>query len=100
MATTMLDVITGGSQAYEQVGWFVGALVCMGLGGLLLGNALYWRLHARRVLGTIIGVLDNKATYTPVYRYTSPDGQSIEARSDTSSGSVKGKETGRIVPLM
>src|SRR5207253_5181453 len=37
---------------------------------------------------------------TPVYRYTLPDGQSHEAKSDTSSSAVVGKETGRVVPLM
>jgi hypothetical protein len=38
--------------------------------------------------------------YTPVYRYTGPDGQAHEAKSDTSSGAMRGKETGRVVPLM
>jgi hypothetical protein len=45
-------------------------------------------------------VIANGGTYTPVYRYTLPDGQSHEAKSDTGSGWVRGKETGRVVPLM
>lgn len=36
----------------------------------------------------------------PVYRYTLPDGRTHEAKSDTSSGSARGKETGRVVSLM
>jgi hypothetical protein len=96
----MFDFIAGGIQAYNQAGFFLGALVCLGLGGLILGNSLYWRVHALRATGTIIGVIAKGGMYTPVYRYTLPDGQTHEAKSDTSSGSGRGKETGRVVPLM
>jgi hypothetical protein len=96
----MLDFVFGIFQAYNQVGLFLGALFCLGLGGLILGNALYWRVHALRATGTIIGVIDRNGTCASVYRYTLPDGQTHEAMSDTSSSAVRGKETGRIVPLM
>jgi hypothetical protein len=89
-----------GLQAYTQVGLMVGALTCLGLGSLILGNSLSWRLHAPRVSGTIVGVIARGDTYTPVYRYTSPDGQARQAKSHVSSGAVRGKETGRVVPLM
>lgn len=88
------------TQAFDQVGLFIGALACLGLGGLILGNSLYSHLRALHVTGTIIGVVARGGTYTPVYRYTAPDGQTHEAKSDTSSGSVRGKETGRAVPLL
>jgi hypothetical protein len=52
------------------------------------------------VSGTIIGVTAENGMYCPVYRYAAPDGQMHEAKSDTSSGSVGGKTTGRVVPLM
>jgi hypothetical protein len=96
----MFDFIADGIQAYNQAGLFLGALVCFGLGGLILGNSLYWRLHALRATGTVIGVIDKGGMYTPVYRYTLADGQTHEAKSDTSSGWTRGKETGRAVPLM
>jgi hypothetical protein len=96
----MFDFIADGIQAYNQAGLFLGALVCFGLGGLILGNSLYWRLHALRATGTVIGVIDKGGMYTPVYRYTLADGQTHEAKSDTSSGWARGKETGRAVPLM
>ena len=89
-----------GTQAFEQVGLFIGALACLGLGGFILGNSLYSRLHALHVTGTIIGVVARGGMYTPVYRYTAPDGQTHEAKSDTSSNSTRGKETGRAVPLL
>jgi hypothetical protein len=97
---SVLDLFVGATQAYNQVGMFIGAFVCLGLGGLLLGNSLYWRIHALRASGTIIGVISRNGLYTPVYRYTLPDGQTHVAKSNTGSGSVRGKETGRIVPLM
>jgi hypothetical protein len=96
----MFNFISASIQAYNQIGFFIGALFCLGLGGAILGNALYWRVHALRVTGTIIGVIARDSTYAPVYRYTSPDGQICEAKSDTGSGWARHKETGRTVPLM
>jgi hypothetical protein len=96
----MFNFIASSIQAYNQIGMFIGALVCLGFGALILGNSLYWRMHALRASGTIIGVSDEKNMYTPVYRYTLRDGQTYEAKSDTSSSSVGGKETGRVVPLL
>src|SRR6266481_9094705 len=96
----MFDFIADGIQAYNQAGLFLGALVCFGLGGLILANSLYWRVHALRATGTVIGVIDRGGMYTPVYRYTLPNGETHEAKSETSSGWVGGKETGRTVPLM
>ncbi len=96
----MFDLIFQGAQAWNQVGFFIGAVVCLGIGGLILGNSVYWRVHALRAQGTVIGVIANGGTYTPVYRYTLADGQSQVAKSDTGSSLVRGKETGRVVPLM
>src|SRR5579863_4650848 len=96
----MFSLLASGAAAFNQVGLFLGALFCLGLGGLLLGNALYWRVHALRASGTIIGVVDRGGTYTPVYRYTLANGESHEAQSDSSSSTIRGKETGRVVPLL
>ena len=96
----MLDLIFGSAQAFQQVGLFVGALMCFGLGALLLGNFAYMQVRGLRVIGTIVGVVAEGGTYTPVYRYTSRDGVSREAKSSTGSGAVAGKETGRTVPIL
>jgi Protein of unknown function (DUF3592) len=96
----MFDLIFQGTQAYNQVGLFFGAVIFIGLGGLLLGNALYARLHGYRTSGTIIGVVQNGEAYLPVYRYTLPDGQTHLAKSNIGSSSTSGKETGRTVPLI
>lgn len=96
----MFTLVADGIHAFNQVGLFFGALVCLGLAGLILGHSLYWRLHARRATGTVIGVIERGGLYTPVYRYTLPDGETHEAKSDTSSDSPRGKETGRVVSLL
>jgi hypothetical protein len=96
----MFDLFVSGVQAYNQVGFFIGAAICLGIGGFILGYSLYWRLHAVRATGTIIGVTAKDNLYTPVYRYTLPNGETHEAKSDTGSGWLKGKETGRVVPLL
>ena len=87
-------------QAYNQAGLFIGALICLGIGGFFLGDAFYWRIHALRAPGTIIGVIAKDGVYTPVYRYALQGGQTHLAKSNTGSSSVRGKETGRVVPLM
>jgi len=96
----MFDLLFGGAQAYQQVGLFIAALFCCGLGALILGNAVYQHLLGLRVTGTIIGVVPTGGLYAPVYRYVAPDGQTREAQSDVSSGGVAGKETGRVVRLL
>lgn len=96
----MFDLILSGVQAFNQIGMFAGALVCLGFAGLILGSSLYTRVHAIRTPGKIIGVLNENGAYFPVYRYTTPDGQVHEAKSDTGSSSASGKETGREVSLM
>ena len=96
----MFTLVADVSHAFNQVGLFFGALACLGLGGLMLGHSLYWRLHAQRATGTVIGVIERGGLYTPVYRYTLSDGETHEAKSDTRSSSPRGKETGRVVPLL
>ncbi len=97
---TVFNLIFSGIQAYNQVAMFMVALFFLGAGGLLLGYSLYWRVHAIRASGTIIGVLNENSGYFPVYRYQSPDGEWHEAKSDTGSSSPNGKQTGCVVPLM
>lgn len=96
----MFDLVFGGAQAFQQAGMLIAALVCFGLGALILGRALYQRAFSLRVTGTIIGVIADGRMYAPVYRYVTPDGRTREALSEVSSGSTAGKETGRVVRLL
>jgi hypothetical protein len=96
----MFNFISAILQAYNQAGLFVGALICLGIGGFFLGDAFYWRVHALRASGTIVGVIAKNGLYTPVYRYETQGGQMHLAKSNTGSSSVRGKGTGRVVPLM
>ena len=95
----MFDLVFSTLTALNQVATFVGALVFWGLGGLLVGNAIYWRRHAVRVQGEVIGVRRNGDCLNSVYRYVSPSGETLEATSLEGSSSVRGKETGTTVPL-
>ena len=84
----------------HQIGAFAAALVCAGLGGLIVGNTVYWRRHAIRVQGQVIGVRQVGACFNSVYRYTLPSGEAHEATSIEGSSSVRGRETGSVVPLL
>lgn len=96
----MFNFVGSAISAYNQVGLFAGALICLGIGGLILGNSLYWRLHALRVTGTVVGVLAQGNAYFPVYRYIGPDGGSHDAKSNTGSNTASGKSTGSAVPIL
>lgn len=96
----MFDVFAGLISAFNQIGVLAGALVCGGLGALLVGNAVYWRLHAVRVQGQVIGVRQCGNMLNAVYRYTLPSGQTCEATSLEGSDSTRGKQTGELVPLL
>lgn len=50
----MFQLIASAVSAFNQAVIFAGALVCWGLGGLLVGNAIYWRRHAVAVQGQVI----------------------------------------------
>ena len=52
----MFGLFTSTLSAFNQFAAFFGALICWGLGGLLVANAVYWRVHALRVQGEVIGV--------------------------------------------
>ena len=95
----MFELVFSTLSALNQVATFAGALMFWGLGGLLVGTAIYWRMHAVRVQGEVIGVRRNGNCLNAVYRYDSPSGARLEATSLEGSSSVRGKETGTVVPL-
>ena len=95
----MFALIASGLAAVNQVLMLVGALFCGALGGLLVGNAVYLRVHVVRVQGQVIGVRQNGSCFNAVYRYALPSGETHEGTSLEGSESVRGKETGSLVPL-
>ncbi len=96
----MFDLLFGLNSALKQVGVLVGALACGSLGALLVGSAVYWRLHAVRVQGQVVGVRESGNTFNAVYRYTLPSGQTYEGTSLEGSDSIRDKQTGAVVPLL
>jgi hypothetical protein len=74
------------------------------LGAAALGNAMYWRVAAQRVWGTVVDLKvesrGKNELYTAVYEYTNALGQNIRARSNTSTASRSGKEMGRQSQLL
>lgn len=70
-------------------------------GAFLAGNGLYWRLRAKSVRGTVIGVRAAGKLYYPVYRYQLlPSGKRFEATADVASPGVSPRLiTGRKVRL-
>jgi len=96
----MFNLFANTLSAVNQVGAFMGALACWGVGGLLVGSAVYWRLHAVRVSGEVIGVRQKGNCYNSVYRYVAPSGETCEATSIEGSSSLRGRDTGTQVPLL
>jgi hypothetical protein len=85
----------------NQAGLLVGGTVIGACGAFLAGNGLYWRLRAKSVRGTVIGVRAAGKLYYPVYRYRLlPSGKRCEATADVAFlGSSPRLTTGRKVRL-
>lgn len=87
--------------ALNQAGVLLGAGLFAGLGAWLCGNRLYWRVRAKGVKGTIVGVrAPRKLFYYPVYRYKLPSGKWMEATADTGALPNPDLATGRKVRLL
>src|SRR5258708_25226215 len=71
----MFNLIFSSIQAYTQIGLFLGALVCVGLGGLILGNSLYWRGDPPRARGRAHRVSPPKTVDFPRLHLPTPRAQ-------------------------
>lgn len=80
--------------AFNQPAVLAAALICGAIGAALLGNALFWKLHAIRVQGELIGVRKRGKTFRSVYRYALPSGGAAEGTSHEGSSSLQGRESG------
>ena len=100
----LLQLFQQALTALNQAAVLLGAGFFAGIGLLLFGNRLYWRLRARRLPGKVIGVREDKrqdkGVYYAVYRYALPTGKKVEATSDTGNNSLKGKATGHAARLL
>jgi hypothetical protein len=96
----VFEYLIDGFAAFNQLVLLAGALICGSVGAALLGNALFWKIHAIRVQGRLIGVRQYQNMFRSVYRYTLPSGQSYDATSNEGSGSLKGRETGATRSLL
>jgi Protein of unknown function (DUF3592) len=97
----LLELFAAIWAALNQVGVLLGAGFFLGLGTWLGGNRLYWRLRAKAVKGTVIGVrAPRKYLYYAVYRYKLPSGKWAEATSDTGALPNPDLVTGHKVRLL
>ena len=87
--------------ALNQAAVLLGGGLFAGLGTWLCGNRLYWRLCAKGVKGTVVGVrAPGKHLYYPVYRFKLPSGKWMQATSDTGALPNPDLLTGRNVRLL
>ena len=94
----LLELFAAFWAALNQAGVLLGAGFFAGLGTWLCGNRLYWRLWAKRVKGSVVGVrAPGKLLYYAVYRYKLPSGNWMEATSDTGALPNPDLATGRKV---
>lgn len=97
LATTMM--------AWNQVALFCGALLLLLLGGVIVADFIYWRVRAQRFNGVITGIRrgqgsSQRAIYYPVIAYSTLDGETITADTDSGSSSLANKIPGRKVSVM
>jgi len=96
----ILELFADASALLNQAALLALAALCGGIGALLCGNRIYWRIRARSVRGTIAGVRVSGRLYYPVYRYQSPAGKRFQATSDAGVGASTKLVTGRKLRLL
>jgi Protein of unknown function (DUF3592) len=97
----ILERFADASAALDQAAVLLGAAFFGSLGAWLAGNRLYWRLRAKSVAGTVVGVrAPVKSLYHAVYRYKSRAGKRFEATADVGVGANPKLVTGRKVRLL
>jgi hypothetical protein len=96
----MLELFADASALLNQAALLAAAALLGGIGALLCGNRLYWRIRARSVRGTIAGVRVSGRRYYPVYRYQSPAGKRFQATSDVGFGVSPKLVTGHKLRLL
>jgi uncharacterized protein DUF3592 len=96
----LLELFADASALLNQAALLAGAALFGGVGALLAGNKLYWRLRARSVQGTVAGVRVSGRQYYAVYRYKSPAGKRFQATSDVGAGVSPNLVTGRKLRLL
>ena len=87
--------------ALDQAALLLASAVFAAIGAFLCGNQLYWRLRAKSVAGTVVGVRALGKHYYAVYRYKMPlSGKRMEATADVGGGANPQLVTGRKVRLL
>jgi hypothetical protein len=88
--------------ALDQAALLLAGTVLGAVGALLAGSRLYWRLRAKSVRGTVIGVRTVGRLYYAVYRYrlTPSSSRAFEATADIGVRAHPGLIAGRKVRLL
>ena len=114
---TIFKMVFDAMTAYNQIGFMLGGLMCLGIGGLLIGYYTYEHMTGRKVRGRVAaircegyketpGVRRNKwdypytgEMYHAIYEYKAPDGTLIRSEDNTGCGSLAGMTPGTPVWL-
>jgi hypothetical protein len=116
-ANTVFNMVFDAMTAYNQIGFMLGGLVCLGLGGALIGYYVYEHMTGRKVRGRIAAIrcegfkdVPNVSggkwnypytgeMYHAIYEYTAPDGKLMRSEDNTGCGSLAGMAPGTSVWL-
>jgi Protein of unknown function (DUF3592) len=97
----LLELFADASAALDQAALLLSAAISGGIGALLAGTRLYWRLGAKSVRGTVAGVRVVGRRYYAAYRYTlPPSGRRMLASADRGVRASQRLITGRKVRLL
>ena len=89
-----LDYIFEGASLFESGIWFIGGLVLCLVGGIMLWEAIAFRLRAYKVDVLILGVIPNTTNkkinrvFHPVYEFTTRDGELIRMKNQKAKSVV------------
>ncbi len=100
----MFDLFFDGVFAFHSLMMFLGAFICIGLGLLLSGDFLRWRLRAKRVRGKVVTFQERAGAkrnfYYPVAEYHNDKGQLKTIISGVGSSNLDENQIGKKVSIL
>ncbi len=100
----MFDLAFDTMSSFQALMLFMGALFCLGLGSLLVGDFVHWRQKARRTKGKIVSIREKQGSnsnfYYPVAEYQNEQGETCRVTSDVGRGDLNEAQIGKKVTVL
>lgn len=101
----MFELVFDTVFSFQAVMLCVGGLICLGLGGVLVGDFIHWRTNAKRTKGKIVTFKERSGSkgqsfFYPVAEFQNEKGDKVRITSDVGSSNLKESDLGKNVTIL